>query len=53
MGDADKYLRRAAECIELAKRATTEIDKQKLLHLAEAWRKLAEEEEITPDEEET
>ncbi len=52
MGKADTYLRRAAECIKLAKRAKTEIDKQKLLHIAEAWRKMAEE-ESRPDEEQT
>ena len=51
MGKADQYLRRAAECIELAKRAKTQIDKQKLLQIAEAWRKLAEEESLLAKEE--
>ena len=49
-GGAFDEVRRAAECIELAKRAKTEIDKQKLLHIAEAWRKLAEDESIPADQ---
>ena len=42
MGKAEEYLERAAECIEMAKRARTEDEKTKLLQIAQAWRELAE-----------
>ena len=41
--DEDKYLRRASDCIKLAKGAKSETHKEKLLEIAVAWRALAEE----------
>jgi len=49
--DKDKYLRRASDCIKLAKRAKTETQKEKLLEVAVAWRALAEQSQtvVPPD----
>jgi hypothetical protein len=41
MGKAEQYRRYAAECIRLAKHADP-AEKETLLGMAEAWRRLAE-----------
>ena len=42
MDKADEYLRRATECVEMAKRAKTDHEKKALLQIALAWHELAE-----------
>jgi len=42
MTKVEEYLKRAAECLELAKGAKNPDDKAKLLEIARAWRELAE-----------
>ena len=41
MNKAEEYLQRAAECEEMVTRAKTDIERQKLLQIAQAWRELA------------
>jgi hypothetical protein len=41
MNKANEYLQRAAECVEMAKRANTTEEKAKLMEIARAWRELA------------
>ena len=48
MAKADEYLERAAECVEMAKRAKTAHEKKVLLQIAQAWRELAKTGTITP-----
>ena len=48
MGEADEYAERAAECVEMAKRAKTSHEKRLLLQIAKAWNELAKTGTITP-----
>ena len=48
MGKADEYVERAAECVEMAKRAKTAHEKRVLLQIAKAWSELAKTGTITP-----
>lgn len=48
MGKAQQYRYYDAECIRLAQHCTVPIEKETLLGMAEAWRRLAEREESTP-----
>ena len=48
MAKADEYVDRAAECVELAKRAKTSHEKRLLLQIAKAWSELAKTDTITP-----
>ena len=48
MGKADEYVERAAECVEMAKRAKTAHKKRVLLQIAKAWSELAKTGTITP-----
>ena len=48
MGKADEYLERAAECVDMAKRAKTAHEKRVLLQIAKAWSELAKTGTITP-----
>ena len=48
MGEADEYVERAAECVEMAKRAKTPHEKRLLLQIAKAWSELAKTGTITP-----
>ena len=41
MGESD-YLNRALECLEMAKRAKTEIERDRLVAIAHEWQQLAE-----------
>ncbi len=42
MGKAERYRRYAAECIRLAKKSQDPEEKEILLGMAEAWRRLSE-----------
>jgi hypothetical protein len=42
MGQAEQYRRYAGECIRLAQKASNPGEKDKLLSMAAAWRRLAE-----------
>ena len=42
MEDQVEYLKRAMECLEMAERAKTEAQRQKLVAIARAWQELAE-----------
>ncbi|MGH6770873.1 MAG: hypothetical protein ACRECO_17835 [Xanthobacteraceae bacterium] len=47
---ADKYKRRAAECVRMAERAANPEDKVLLLQMADTWLRLAEKaEDREPD----
>ena len=48
MGEAEEYAERAAECVEMAKRAKTSHEKRVLLQIAKAWSELARTGTITP-----
>ena len=39
---ADQYKRRAAECVRMAERTSSEDDKALLLQMAQTWMRLAE-----------
>ena len=43
MDDGERYRHYAAECLRLAQSTTDQGGKARLLQMAEAWRKLAEE----------
>jgi hypothetical protein len=45
MAKAEDYRRYAAECLRLAQRSPGEAEKTILLHMAETWRRLAEQAE--------
>jgi hypothetical protein len=51
MGKAEQYRRYAAECIRLAQQAQEFSEKDSLLAMAEAWRRLAEHAERIRDDE--
>jgi len=42
MGDPVNYLNRAIECVELARNAESDHERDNLLIIARAWQKLAE-----------
>jgi len=48
MDKADEYLRRATECVEMAKRAKTDHENKALLQIALAWHELAETGKLIP-----
>jgi hypothetical protein len=50
MGRAEKYRHYAAECIRLAQASYHPPEKQLLVRMAEAWRRLAEHAESGGDE---
>jgi hypothetical protein len=50
MGKAERYRQYAAECIRLAQSTQDPSEKDTLLGMAEAWRRLAERAEKSPDE---
>lgn len=49
MTKAEQYRRYAAECIRLAQQLQTPAEKDTLLHMAEAWWRVAERAERTPE----
>jgi hypothetical protein len=49
MGKADQYRHYAAECIRLAQKSLNQTERETLLGMAEAWRRLAERRENSPD----
>jgi hypothetical protein len=48
MTSSQDYRRLAAECIALAEKATDPSDRVHLLHMAQAWRNLADKQEAKP-----
>lgn len=50
MNKADEYLQRAVECVEMAKQAKSDQERQKVLQIAQAWRELAETGMVMPPE---
>ena len=50
MRQAEEYLERAAECLEMANRAKTAHEKRVLLQIAKAWSGLAKTGTITPQQ---
>jgi len=42
MGPGERYRRYSAKCLSLARLAQNDADRAVLLHMAEAWRQLAE-----------
>jgi hypothetical protein len=46
MASSDEYRRLAQECIALAERATEPLDRVRLLAMAQAWRELADKEDM-------
>jgi hypothetical protein len=49
MGRAEQYRHHAAECLRLAQQSDDRTEKDLLLGMAEAWRRLAEHVETTAD----
>lgn len=49
MGRAEQYRHHAAECLRLAQQSGDRTEKDLLLGMAEAWRRLAEHVEITAE----
>lgn len=53
MATAERYRRYAAECVRLARKTQDAAEKDMLVGMAEAWRRLAEHAEKTRGDEKT